>query len=140
MERGTGLAVLDTDPLKLHYSWSLWRAGVADRADFEHQARAYREAISERRIGFADRFLVSLPDSALLRERRAADTTRQRRNFELHAQLAAPLRSWYATVDQVRPGSVGWHFSDELLDHAGPMRDRYSLPDFDALLERLNSA
>jgi hypothetical protein len=28
-ERSRGVAVCDTDPLKLHYIWSLWQIGVA---------------------------------------------------------------------------------------------------------------
>ncbi len=60
-ERQTGLAVLDTDPLKLHYSWSLQCIDAASREQWENQERAYREAIAAHRIGFADRYLVSIP-------------------------------------------------------------------------------
>lgn len=137
LERETGLAVIDTDPLKLHYAWSLWRVGAGSREDFEAQAGAYREAITDGRIGFADRVLVSIPDAQALGQRRDADTTRQRRNFDLHARLAEPLRAWYTALDRVRPGSVEWNFAPAALGDPSDVRDRYSLGDFDALLQQL---
>lgn len=36
-EARAGIAVCDTDPLKLHYSWSLARIGAAPRARFDHE-------------------------------------------------------------------------------------------------------
>jgi hypothetical protein len=39
---------------------------------------------------------------------RRADTTRRRRNFDLHVQLAAPLRDWYAAVSALDPHRVRW--------------------------------
>ncbi len=38
MEAARGLAVCDTDPLKLHYSWTLFQAGAGQRAQWELQA------------------------------------------------------------------------------------------------------
>lgn len=91
-EQRYGLAVCDTDPLKLHYGWSLWRIGVANAEEFERQAAAYRKMVDHRRIGFADRYLVSIPNALTLESRRSADRSRRRRNFELHVRLAGPLR------------------------------------------------
>jgi hypothetical protein len=39
---------------------------------------------------------------------RSADTTRRRRNFDLHVQLAAPLRDWHAAVSPLDPNRVRW--------------------------------
>jgi hypothetical protein len=42
--------------------------------------------------------LVSIPEPAVLAARGSADTTRRRRNFGRHAQLADPERDWYRAV------------------------------------------
>ncbi len=86
----------DTDPLKLHYSWSLWRIGAGSRLVLQRQVDAYREMMGGHRIGFADAYLVSIPDPEVLELRRTGDRGRRRRNFALHARLGEPLREWYA--------------------------------------------
>ncbi|MGH2386427.1 MAG: hypothetical protein ACRDGB_15450 [Candidatus Limnocylindria bacterium] len=60
-ERQAGIAVCDTDPLKLHYAWSLWQIGAGSESEFRQQAVAYREMVVDRRIGFADAYIVSIP-------------------------------------------------------------------------------
>jgi len=47
----TGIAICDTDPLKLHYDFCLLRIGEIriDQMDADH--RAARDAMSERRLG-----------------------------------------------------------------------------------------
>jgi len=123
---------------KLHYSWSLWRIGVGNELEFRHQAGAYREMVAGRRIGFADAYLVSIPDPERLELRMSGDTTRRRRKFALHARLGEPLRDWYAALEEVRPGSVRWSFPDEgfgaQTDATG---QRYDLDSFDALIRRV---
>jgi len=34
-EQRAGISVCDTDPLKLHYGWSLWRIGAGSRQVFK---------------------------------------------------------------------------------------------------------
>jgi hypothetical protein len=53
MERLSGIAVCDTDPLKLHYVWSLWQIGVASERYWREQCVATRDAIANTRLGFA---------------------------------------------------------------------------------------
>lgn len=142
VERRTGLAVCDTDPLKLHYAWSTWQTGAGTARDFELGVTAYREAVADRRVGFADRYLVSIPEIGVLDARRQADATRRRRNFDVHRRLGEPLRRWYAALETVRPGSVRWGFEPEALvpdSERDPDRDRYRLEDFDALVDRLRA-
>jgi hypothetical protein len=135
VERETGLAVCDTDPLKLHYSWSLWRIGEGSELEFRRQAAAYREAMANGRIGFADCFLVGVPDAETLEARRAQDATRRRRNFALHSRLGPPLREWYATIERLRPGSVRWELpGDGVASLTGEPGDRYDVEHFDALI------
>lgn len=137
-EQRAGIAVCDTDPLKLHYSWSLWRVGAGSESAFRQQIGAYREMVAQARIGFADAYFVSIPDSPTLEGRRSQDTTRRRRNFSLHARLGEPLREWYGALEEVRPGSVRWSFPDEgigrQVDGAGA---RYDLESFDAFVRRV---
>jgi hypothetical protein len=48
MERSSSIAVCDTDPLKLHYVWSLWQIGVASERYWREQCVATRDAITTR--------------------------------------------------------------------------------------------
>jgi hypothetical protein len=93
--------------------------------------------MSERRIGFADRYLVTIPDAETLAARRAADPRRRRRHFDLHARLGKPLGEWYSALEDVRPGSVEWGFDAQALRKPPELRDRYSVADLSALLARL---
>lgn len=108
LEARTGVAVCDSDPLKLHYSWSLAQIGAATRSRFDHEAAQVRRAFAAGALGFADLVLVSIPPLAVLCERRDADPTRRRRSFDLHARLGEHLRAWYQAVDALEPGRVLW--------------------------------
>jgi hypothetical protein len=103
-----GLAVCDTDPFKLHYVWSLWRIGHASYEHWQAEWRAAREEFADRRLGIADLILVEIPDQNVLAARRSGDRTRRRRHFDLHSQLARPLREWYQAVEQLDPLRVRW--------------------------------
>lgn len=136
IEGDAGLAVCDSDPLKLHYSWSLWRIGLGSESDFRTQAAAYREAMACGRIGFADVYLLDIPAPGVLEARRAADATRGRRNFEVHSRLGAPLRDWYAMLERLRPGSVRWEFpEDGAASLSSSDATRVDLDTYDALTE-----
>jgi hypothetical protein len=139
LERETGLAVCDDDPMKLHYAWSLYRIGEASRDDWRAEVSAVRHAVAAGSLGFADLILVSLPSPDELRRRRAADTTRARRNFALHLRLAGPLREWYAALAAVSPGRVHWELPDDGLPTGipAPRPDRHSPVLLDAVLTAL---
>jgi hypothetical protein len=108
LEKQNRVVLCDSDPLKLHYSWCLARIGAATWSRFQHELRSVREAFETNRLGFADIVLVSIPPLRVLRSHRAADTTRQRRSFDLHARLGEPLREWYSAVELAEPGRVQW--------------------------------
>ena len=132
----------DDDPMKLHYGWSLMRIGAASPQRWAHEVEANRAAVTEGRLGFADLVLVSVPPVEELRRRRDSDPTRRRRNFELHAQLAEPLRQWYETVELVDPGRVHWELPAAGLPPSlpPPRRNRCDPALFEALMEALPSA
>jgi hypothetical protein len=108
LETEHSVVLCDSDPLKLHYSWCLARIRGAPWSRFEHELRDTRQAMVAGRLGFADVALVSIPSLHVLRTRKAADPTRQRRSFEVHAQLREPLCEWYSAVERAEPGRVVW--------------------------------
>jgi hypothetical protein len=108
LEKQHPIVLCDSDPLKLHYSWCLARIGAAPWSRFHHELRCVREALAASRLGFPDLVLVSIPPLHVLRSHDAADTTRQRRSFDLHAKLSEPLREWYTAVERAEPGRVVW--------------------------------
>jgi hypothetical protein len=108
LEKEHRVVLCDSDPLKLHYSWSLARVGAAPWSRFRHELRYVQEAFASAQLGFSDVVLVSIPPLHVLRNRKATDTTRQRRSFDSHVRLAEPLREWYSAVERAQPGTVLW--------------------------------
>jgi hypothetical protein len=105
-EARDGLVVVDTDPFKLHYLWTLLETGQASDLDWTMHRDAALEAFAERRYALADVFLVSNVDDRTLRARRDADPSRTRRNFERHLLLRDSLLRWYSAIDRLEPGRV----------------------------------
>lgn len=105
-ERRDGLVVVDTDPFKLHFTWSLYQEGMASHRQWELEREVARGAFAARRYGIADLVFVSAVDEATLRARRDADATRMRRNFDRHVRLRDALIRWYTAIDALEPGRV----------------------------------
>jgi hypothetical protein len=105
-EARDGLVVVDTDPFKLHYVWTLFRTGQVTEAEWTMQRDVARVAFAANRYALADLFLVSDVDEATLRARRDVDATRSRRNFERHVLLRDELLRWYRAIDRLEPGRV----------------------------------
>jgi hypothetical protein len=124
IERSRGVAVCDTDPIKLHYPWSLWQIGVTAERVWQAQQVATRDAIANGRIGFADVYLVKSIDPQRARRQRDADSTRSRRNFELHIKLLQPLMTWYRALKTILPGAVTWELPEDGLARMPGQRDR----------------
>jgi hypothetical protein len=142
LEKSHGLAVCDTDPFKLHYSWCVARIGAGPIERFQAGAAAAREWFAAGRLGFADLVLVEIPSAEELRRRKEDDSTRTRRNFALHERLADPLREWYSTLASVDDADrVRWELPEDGLPAVlpAPRRDRCSLALLDAFLDALPS-
>ncbi|MCD7053140.1 hypothetical protein LRS58_20700 [Rhodococcus sp. BH2-1] len=139
LERDTGHAICDSDPLKLHYSWCLAAVGAAPVSRFEHELAAVRQMFAQRRLGFADAVLISTPSYQQLQRQRDGDAHRRRRSFELHARLAEPLSEWYAAVNRLEPGRVfrGFPADLEVVAFLPPRRDRYDQQLLDRLISEL---
>lgn len=142
LEASHGVAVCDSDPLKLHYSWCLARVGAAPAARWQHEVAEVRNAMSAGTLGFADLVLVELPDREVLQERRDGDPTRRRRSFAVHSHLGAPLAEWYRAVDSLDGDHrVIWELpSGGLPTNLPPPRPgRCDIRLLDSLLERLRA-
>ncbi len=61
-EEATGIAVCDTDPLKLHYIWSLWQTGHASIRQWRAELTATRQLFARHHLGIADLILIEIPD------------------------------------------------------------------------------
>ena len=114
VEKANDPAICDTDPLKLHYAWGLWQIGEASEERWRHERAATRQAVVQRRLGFADAYIVGTIDPETARRRRQGDATRQRRNFALHLRLQPSLLVWYEVLASVLPGLVQFTFPDHV--------------------------
>jgi hypothetical protein len=141
-ERRDGLVVVDVDPFKLHYVWTLWRSGQIFEHEWELQREASREAFSAHRYALADIYLVSSVDEPTLRARRDADATRRRGGFERHVKLRDSLLRWYRAIDDLEPGRVHFELPEKGLTPdllaIGPRRVRSGAALFDRLLALLS--
>jgi hypothetical protein len=104
LEKRNGTAVCDSDPLKLYFSWALWKAGAEDSTLFEIEAKLYRQAIEQKRIGFADCVIWLEASADELRRRAKADATRQRKRHELYLEMVPWMNAWFAARERVLPG------------------------------------
>lgn len=105
-EARDGLVVVDTDPFKLHFVWTLYRTGQVTEVEWTMQRDVARDAFAAGRYALADVFLVSDVDDATMRVRRDADRSRTRRNFERHVLLRDSQLRWYSAIDRLEPGRV----------------------------------
>ncbi len=137
VERATGHALCDTDPLKLHYVWCLWRIAEASERNWSLELAATRQTIADGRIGFADRYLIADTDVETARRQAMTDAKRRRRNFDLHARLRPALLEWYSALDVVLPGRVQFGLPGNL-PVGSPVGQRHDLAAFDAMIKRLS--
>jgi hypothetical protein len=135
VESEYGLAVCDTDPLKLHYDYCLARIGIASWERFEAGVAIAAEAIALGQLGLADVVMVDVPDDETLARHRRSDPTRSRRNFDLHRRLGPGLRDWYGALAQLDPDRVIWEYPDEMPPAVA--RDRHDVDLFEAWMAQL---
>jgi hypothetical protein len=134
-ERAEGIAICDTDPLKLHYDYCLARVGEGSWEQFQAAVEACRSAIERERLGIADVVVCDVPGDTTLDRRRRSDAARTRRNFAVHRMLGPALADWYRTLEQLEPGRVAWGFPAEL--PRCDTRQRFDLPLFDEWMQAL---
>lgn len=142
IERAKGHAVCDTDPLKLHYSWSLFQVGELPKSQWQLQSQASRQAICERRLGFVDAYFVKIIDPITARQQSDADPSRVRDRFDLHVRLQPSLIRWYTLLNEVIGGRVHWELPDGglPLNILPPNRIRYDVAAFDSFVSLLETS
>ncbi len=106
IEKREGLAVCDTDPLHLYFSWSLWKAGAIAKDLFDAEVQLYRGAIRAKGMGFADVVLWREAPVEELRRRARLDSTRRRRRHRLYLSLIPWMRAWFDARARTFPETV----------------------------------
>ena len=138
MERAHGVAVCDTDPLKLHFIWAMWQIGEVAEPHWIAQLKFTRQALYDQRLGFADRYLFKKISPDVAQAQRDHDASRSRPNFDLHLRLSSSLVLWYETLATVIPFLVRWELPDGLPqadDATNPFR--YDVSMFDRFVQML---
>lgn len=97
-------AVLDGDPFK--GLWFNWVYAAEGREGVETVAALYRVRVEAGEVAFPDLYVALTAAEEELRRRRAADSSRSRRNFEKHLLLAGPLLRYFAELRRVAPARV----------------------------------
>jgi hypothetical protein len=143
-EKREGLAVCDTDPLHLYFSWALWKVGAIAKDLFDAEVLLYRRAIAGKRIGFADVVLWREAPVNELRKRAKLDATRSRRRHKLYLSLVPWMRTWFDARAHALPQTVlPWpeHArAEDFRNSKAETPKRYSVETFDAMLLDLGAA
>lgn len=98
------VVVLDGDPFKT--LWYNWVFASDPGAAIVRAGKLYDAEVAQDRIRIPDLYILLRVTEAQLRERRAGDLTRSRRNFEKHLALVEPQRRYFAELSRVSPGRV----------------------------------
>jgi hypothetical protein len=106
LSKRLGWAVCDTDPFKLHWTWTLWVSGLAASEYWETCRDHFRSAFAEGRLGLPDLVLFADLDPETLRRQKAADTSRTRGRHDLHMRISPGLKRWYLAVAALEPDRV----------------------------------
>lgn len=101
---GATLAVLDGDPFQpLWYNWVYPDEGWAPLSDL---VAFYRPRLQTGEMDLPDGYVLLRLNAAELRNRRQADPTRRRANFDKHLRLVEPQLRYFSMLDGLCPGYV----------------------------------
>jgi hypothetical protein len=113
MAANLGWMVCDTDPFKLHWTWTLWREGLASSAYWEACREFSRSAFAMGTLGLADLILFADADAETLRCQKANDPTRTRSRHDMHVRIAPALKRWYSAIAAIDPERVQFRLPAE---------------------------
>jgi hypothetical protein len=140
MAERLGWVALDTDPFKLHWTWSLWVSGLASRAYWDASRETSRAAFADGALGLPDLVLFADLDAATLRRQKQSDMTRTRSRHEMHLCIAPALKRWYVAMAALDPERVRFALptgvSSALL-RLGPRAERSGAALFDRFIAGL---
>jgi len=103
----------------------------------------YRPLLSQRKLGFPDKYFILYTNEANLRERRVNDKTRLRRGFELNLKFIEPQKRYFQALNNFFPGIVCFIESIDIESNVTKIRNelpncknahRYSLELFDYMV------
>ena len=96
--------VLDGDPFQpLWYNWAYDFEGCQS---LDQLAAFYRPRLVRRELAFPDLYVLFTASVDALRQRKASDPRRTRRNFERHLRLIEPQRRYFEVMQRLAPGLV----------------------------------
>ena len=101
-----GWVVCDTDPFKLHFSWTLWVTGLSSLEYWQRSREFSRRAFADEKLGLPDLVFFADIDADTLRRQKAADLTRSRNRHEMHIRVSPALKRWYFAMAALDPGRV----------------------------------
>jgi hypothetical protein len=134
----------DTDPFKLHYSWTLWKLGYGSEEYWRASKEFCRDSFQAGTLGIADLILFADLDEVTLRAQKEKDLTSARTRFEVHVQLAPALLRWYEAINRLEPGRVQFHLPAVGLNanllSLGRRAERTGAAIFDQLMVELEKA
>lgn len=102
----SGWVVCDTDPFKLHYSWTLWVTGLSSLEYWQRSREVSRQAFADRRLGLPDLVFFADVDADTLRRQKSADLTKTRSRHEMHILICPALKRWYLAMAALDPARV----------------------------------
>lgn len=101
-----GWVVCDTDPFKLHWSWTLWVTGLSSSEYWQRCREFTQQAFEDGKLGLPDLVFFADLDADTLRRQKAADPTRTRSRHEMHILIAPALKCWYRAMAALDPARV----------------------------------
>lgn len=101
-----GWVVCDTDPFKLHYSWTLWVTGLSSVEYWQRSRELSRRAFADKRLGLPDLVFFADVDADMLRRQKSADLTKTRSRHEMHILISPALTRWYSAMAALDPTRV----------------------------------
>jgi hypothetical protein len=133
------LIVLDGDPFKLYCTWAQRKLDQITEADWRDEVERFRRHFARNEYGLADLVLYADPPVDVLIRHKEADSTRTRRNFDLHIAMRPYFRQWYEAVADLDRARVLWEHPSigitEALIKLGPRPARSGADLFDRLLD-----
>ncbi|MCR8656695.1 ATP-binding protein [Paenibacillus endoradicis] len=138
-----GLVIIDIDLYQpFWYNWA-FDFKLFNGQTLEFVENFYRPLLSQRKLGFPDKYFLLYTSESTLRERKRKDETRLRRGFELNLKFIEPQMRYFQALNEFCPGLVCFIESVEVESNVNKIKSelvnckhnhRYSLDLFDFMV------
>jgi deoxyadenosine/deoxycytidine kinase len=98
------LVILDGDAFQP--LWYNWAYDYDFGESFREINRFYRNALAAGKINFPDKYFILTVNTGALRNRKAGDSSRTRKNFERHLRFIEPQKAYFNFIKSNRNGLV----------------------------------